>query len=51
MFGNSLRVPPEVTGLVFVGPLLSATDLVNLASKDRPYLWQGVTGNSKQFIL
>jgi len=43
VFGNSLRVPPEVTGLVFVGPLLSATDLVNLASKDRPYLWQGVT--------
>ena len=43
-FGDTNNIPGEVTGLVFLGPLLAATDLVHLASKDRRYLWGGVTG-------
>jgi len=44
VLGNSIFFyNPHMTGLVFLGPLLSATDLVHLASKDRPFLWQGLT--------
>jgi len=42
-FGDTNNLPGEVTGLVFLGPLLAATDLVHLASEDRKYLWGGVT--------
>jgi len=43
VFSDSLGVPPELSGLVFTGPLLSAINLAHIGISARQYVWQGIT--------
>merc|ERR1719318_689473 len=43
VLGDTLGIPSEMTGILLVGPLLSATNLAHLADKKRPFMWRGIT--------
>ena len=45
MVGNSIGVPPEVMGLVVLGPFLSAVNMVHLVDKKKHYLFEIITGS------
>jgi len=44
VLGDAIGMPPELTGILFMGPLLSATNLFHgITDRKKPYMWQGIT--------